>query len=124
MTNPSVRIVRLEDQRVVAMIWEHTVDQDDVARAFRDLMECLDAAPTPMYVIVDLRADPHFPLIETFRGALNGPFRHPMLSEWLVVGANSVARSIGGALVAVSNRENIRWFHTYEQALDYLAGRY
>lgn len=105
------------------MIWEHTVEKEDVTHAFHDLIECLDAASTPQYVIVDLRADPRFPLIETFRAALNGPFRHPNLSEWLVVGANSVARSIGSALVSVSSRDNIRWFNTYEEALDYLSDR-
>lgn len=123
MTTPSVRIVRLADHRGLMMIWEHAVEKDDVAHAFRDLVDCLDAAPTPMYIVVDLRADPRFPLIETFRAALNGPFRHPNLSEWLVVGANSVARSIGSTLVSVSNRDNIHWFNTLEEALDYLADR-
>lgn len=123
MITPSVRIVRLEDHRGLLMIWEHTVDKDDVTRAFHDLVDCLDSAIAPMYVIVDVRADPRFPLIETFRGALNGPFRHPNLSEWLVVGANSVARSIGSTLVSVSSRDNIHWFNTFEEALDYLARR-
>ncbi|MGQ9910554.1 MAG: hypothetical protein ACUVS2_17135 [Candidatus Flexifilum sp.] len=124
MSVQTVQIVPLEpDRRGLIMIWQREVDRADVTAAFRDLMARLDQATQSLYVIVDLRADPRFPLLETFRGALNGPFRHPMLAEWLVVGANSVARSIGSTLVSISGRDNIRWFTTVEEALVYLAAR-
>lgn len=124
MTSLTVQIIPYEqDRRAVIMIWQREVIQTDVTVAFRDLVNRLDQSPEPLYVIVDLRADPRFPLMETFRGALNGPFRHPRLAEWLVVGANSVARSIGSALMSITGRANIHWFSTFEEALVHLAAR-
>lgn len=117
----TVRVEAVEGRSAVVMSWEHTVHKGDTAAAFQYLMQFLEEAAGPLYVIVDLRKNPTFLLDETFSAALSGPFKHKMLKEWLVVGAGPTARGIGRGLSVVSNRHNIRWYHTMEEALTYLS---
>lgn len=106
--------------------WAHSVRRDDVTAAFRDLNGILNSVSEPIYVFVDLRERPNFPLADTLRGALDGPFRHPMLKEWLVIGSSAMAHTIGRMLSSITRRNNIKWFDTQDEAVDYLksaAGR-
>lgn len=100
--------------------WAHAVRREDVQKAFRDLNEILNAVSEPIYVFVDLRERPNFPLADTLRGALDGPFRHPMLKEWLVIGSSPMAHTIGRMLSSITRRHNIKWFTTEEEAVEYL----
>jgi hypothetical protein len=80
----------------------------------------LNEAPEPIYVFVDLRERPNFPLADTLRGALDGPFRNPNLKEWLVIGSSAMAHTIGRMLSAMTRRHNIKWFDSEEEAVAYL----
>jgi hypothetical protein len=100
--------------------WAHAVRREDVAEAFRDLNNILNAVSEPIYVFVDLRERPNFPLADTLRGALDGPFKHPMLKEWLVIGSSPTAHTIGRILSSIARRNNIKWFNTQDEATDYL----
>lgn len=100
--------------------WAQAVHSEDVQTAFRELNSLLDTAESPLYVFVDLRERPNFPLADTLRGALEGPFRHPMLKEWLVIGSNPMAHTIGRILTSITRRNNIKWFNTEEKAIEYL----
>lgn len=100
--------------------WAHVVHGQDVQKAFRDLYNILNAAEEPIYVFVDLRERPNFPLADTLRGALDGPFRHPKLKEWLVIGSSPMAHTIGRMLTSMTRRNNIKWFDTEAEAIDYL----
>lgn len=119
-SQPSVAVEVVSPYPAIRMIWQHRVDKADLGQAFKTITEMLDASETPLYIMVDLRANPNFPLTETISGALFGPFRHSMLAEWLVIGASSVARSIGGILSNATGRSNIHWFKTEAEALAYL----
>lgn len=118
--NRTVRVEALSDLNAVMMIWEHEIHKGDTTAAFQHLMQYLAEAEQPLSVIVDLRQNPAFLIEETFAGALNGPFRHKMLKEWLVVGAGAVARGIGLGLSMIANRHNIRWYDTMEDVMAYL----
>ncbi len=103
------------------LVWTRNVLKEDVAPVFAELTQMLDTSPKPLWVIVDLRADPVFPFIETVTAALRGPFRHRNLREWLVVGANVQALIIGRTLSSLSSRTNIRWFTTISQAYAHMS---
>ena len=100
--------------------WAHAVRREDVVTAFRDLNTILNEASEPIYVFVDLRERPNFPLADTLRGALDGPFRNPNLKEWLVIGSSPMAHTIGRMLSSITRRHNIKWFNTEEEAVAYL----
>lgn len=104
-----------------AILWWAThVSRDDVIPAFRQLNDIINLSPVPVYVFVDLRERPHFPLTDTLRGALEGPFRNPNLAEWLVIGSTPLAQTIGRTLSAITLRNNIRWFKDEPDAKAYL----
>ena len=121
MAKATVSVTPIAVQNALLMSWEHRVDRDDVRAAFQEMTDYLNEASRPLYVIVDLRNNPMFPLAETITAAFWGPFRHPLLAEWLVVGSSPAARTIGRTLTGISRRDNIRWFQTMEQAEEYLA---
>lgn len=120
MTNSTVSVTPITGRDALLLSWEHRVDKDDVRTAFADMTQYLHEARRPLYVIVDLRKNPVFPLAETITACFWGPFRHTMLAEWLVVGSSPPARTIGRTLVGISRRDNIRWLQTMEQAEEYL----
>lgn len=108
------------DYPAAMLWWAHAVRREDVVQAFRDLNAILNAASDPIYVFVDLRERPNFPLGDTLRGALDGPFRHPKLKEWLVIGSSPMAHTIGRMLSSITRRHNIKWFNTEQDAINYL----
>jgi hypothetical protein len=108
---PTVTATQIQGYPAWLLHWEHSVNKDDVARAFRIITQALDASTEPLWIVVDLRSNPVFPLRETISSAFWGPFRHKNMREWLVVGSNSTAHLIGNTLANITGRANIRWFH-------------
>jgi hypothetical protein len=117
----TVVVLPVTGHHALRMLWQHEPDRIDVREAFGHLSRFLDDAAVPLRIIVDITADPRFPLAETISGALWGPFRSKMLLEWLVVGSSNMAHGIGRTLSAVTNRQNIRWFSTMDEVMSYLA---
>lgn len=113
----TIRVARIDGYPAIKMVWEQRVIVDDVGPAFMAIVEMLDASDEPLFVLVDITSRPLFPLAETMTQALAGPYRHPGLLEWLVVGGTSQARIIEEFLSRVTGRENVRWFHSEEAAL-------
>ena len=110
----------IEGQPALLMKWPRSVDKESIRTAFRGIMDVLDATGEPIYVIVDLRDDPDFPMTETIQSAYWGPFRHHRLAEWLVVSTNVLGRMIGHTLATITRRNNIKWFDTMDEAMAYL----
>jgi hypothetical protein len=52
--------------------WEAEVNPDHVPSAFAKLTAALDAAASPVHVLVDLRKDPVLPLTITIHGNYSG----------------------------------------------------
>jgi hypothetical protein len=118
--NLTVRAEPVAGYHALVMLWEHDIRTEEVQPAFDTITAHLNATDTPMYVLVDLLQDPQFPLLETISGALWGPFRNPMLKEWLVIGSNNLARVIARMLMNATRRKNIRWFKSYDEARTYM----
>jgi hypothetical protein len=96
------------------------IERESIKEAFRTLVTALDNTDAPLYILVDLHANPDFPMTETIQGAYFGPFRHLYLAEWLVVNSNILGRMIGNTLASITRRDNIRWFDTTEEAIGHL----
>jgi hypothetical protein len=103
------------------MIWHRRPGKADVVRAFDALKQALDASETVLDVVVDVSAQPHFPLTATIYGALNIQ-RHPKMGLWLVIGAAHMARFIGRTITG-SGRDNIEWFNDESDVLERLRQR-
>lgn len=101
---------RIEELDAIKMVWGKRIEVDEMRVAFNDVVAYLNRADAPQCVIVDVSSNPRFPIIDTVIHCLAGPFKHPMLSEWLVIGGNDGARTIGNMLMRVSGRANIKWF--------------
>lgn len=118
--NPTVWSERLQDVPAIKMVWMGEVEVADLRDAFNDISAYLDDTEEPLPVIVDITRNPRFPIVETVLHALAGPFRHAMLSEWLVIGNSPAARKIEDLLARVTSRSNVRWFDTEEEAVAYI----
>lgn len=116
----SVEVTCLDEYPALKMSWQHKVNKSDLSPAFQKITQCLHQSNQPLYIIVDLSEDPQFPIVDTMMGALRGPFRHPRLAEWLVVGSNRAGKTIGDLLIKTTQRNNIRWFDSEAEALAYL----
>ena len=99
------------------MIWDRWPAEAAVTRACESMVAHMDAADQPVHVLVDLRSNPNFPMRVTVMDVLEGPARHCKMGDWLVIGANRLAKVIGSVVSRVTRRENIRWYDTEEQTL-------
>lgn len=119
----TVTVTLMQDLPAAVLWWASTVKREDVIPAFRVLRGLLNQATRPLCVLVDLRERPALPLTDTLRGALDGVFQHHSLDKWLVVGSTPLAQTIGRTLSAITRRNNILWFKTYNEAIAYLQQR-
>ncbi len=115
----TVSVEPIPDCDVLRMTWQHKVNALDVTRAFAAIMEVLNHTDHPTYIVVDIRSNPSFPLIETAISAVDTQ-RHPMLAQWLVVGTNWMAHTIERVLVNMSGETKVVWFATEAEAQAYL----
>lgn len=103
--------------------WTGSVDGTAINTTFRDLQSYLDAARNPLPIVFDMSQCTRFSAPDALRGALFGPFRHPLVDEWLIIGADALARNVGRVLTNVTGIDNIRWFFTHEQAYTHLLAK-
>ncbi|MEQ9030774.1 MAG: hypothetical protein RLP44_18820, partial [Aggregatilineales bacterium] len=90
-----------------------------VIRAYESLTDKIQSTDAPIYVIVDIRADPAFPLQVTINNSLRIS-RQQNFNQWLVVGSNRSARMISSVLNSMGTAK-ILWFDTVDDALDSVA---
>lgn len=109
------------NQHAVRMTWSSKVTDADVKNSFKDINDLLTAADHPLFVIVDILADPKFPIAATLTGALFGPYRNPNLREWLIIGSNNTARFIERTLSSTTGRVIVRWFSDTSEADAYIS---
>jgi len=119
-TLSTVAVAPLEGRNAIVLRWDAWIDEFDVPAAFHGLTAELDRASLPVHVIVDLTRNPNLPLATTINETLSGPFSHPMMGEWLVIGSNRRAEIVARAITAVGLRTNIHWFETLADALAFL----
>jgi fructose-specific component phosphotransferase system IIB-like protein len=101
------------------MHWQRQVVVADVDKAYEDIEAFLSTAEKGLYVIVDISADPVFPLSATLRGAL-GPHRNPRLLGWVVIGSNAVARLVARMLNTTNRKQIIHWVDSYADAITFV----
>jgi hypothetical protein len=120
LTPAPVTVSWISGQPALLMTWPRVIERESIKEAFRTIVTALDDTDVPLYIVVDLHANPDFPMTETIQGAYFGPFRHPYLAEWLVVNTNILGRMIGNTLSSITRRHNIKWFDTTEEAMEHL----
>ncbi|MBI1276689.1 MAG: hypothetical protein GC179_01040 [Anaerolineaceae bacterium] len=107
------------DSNIIKMTWANKVNDNDVRKSFKEINQILNDSARPMFVMVNIMSDPQFPIGATLTSALFGPYRHPRLQEWLIVGTNRTAQFIERTLAAATGNSNVRWFTDEAEAIDY-----
>ncbi len=108
-----------DEPQHLLMTWAQVVTTDDVRDGFRAIMAALNASQQPLFVVVDIRSNPRFPVTITIAEAID-PYRHEHLEAWLIVGQNFLAQSIERVLATMAKRKNVYWFDTLEDAVQYI----
>ena len=119
-THSTVKIEPVANCNALRMTWQHHVAESDVRDAFKAIVEALESADQPMYVIVDLLQDPLFPLRTTIFEGLRA-YRHPKLIEWLIVGGNGMAHMVEATFSTITRRKNVYWFASEQNAIAHIA---
>ncbi len=117
---PTVSVENTSSNRVLHMLFQHHITEDDLRAAFQEITLYLDHTADPLYVIVDLRARPNFLISATIDGALQGPFRHPRLAAWLMLGHSRRGRVIANVMCNIAKRRNVLWFSSEEDTSQFL----
>lgn len=116
---PTVDVQPIDGYPALKMTWQHKVRDEDVVVAFRKIGATLDSSDYPVYIVVDLLNDPQFPILTTVHEVI-GPYRHPKLEAWLVIGSNWMAKTIESALAKITRRKSVHWFRSENEAIAYL----
>ncbi|MEQ8676013.1 MAG: hypothetical protein RIC84_22545 [Aggregatilineales bacterium] len=114
-----VEIITHVVKGVFEMRWGSKPNTSTVIRAYESLTDKIQSTDAPIYVIVDIRADPAFPLQVTINNSLRIS-RQQNFNQWLVVGSNRSARMISSVLNSMGTAK-ILWFDTVDDALDSVA---
>jgi hypothetical protein len=101
------------------MTWCNEIKDADVIYSFGEINNTLAKTDQPIFMIVDLTANPTYPLLTTVHEALPA-YRNNMVREWLVIGNNWMARTIEGTLAKMTGKKNVRWFKTEADIFAYL----
>lgn len=119
MENKTVIVTYNNNCHTISMVWNSKVSPKDVKAAFAEIDSILNASESPLYVLVDISANPNFPIADTIAGVLFGPYRNKNLKGWLIIGKTSMAQMIERVLSSVTGIKNVFWFDTEEEALEY-----
>jgi hypothetical protein len=123
-TLPGAVVVHDLSSQLIYIMLQKDVNERDTRNGFSSVSQILNGAQQPMFVVVDIRTNPDFPLASAVKAALEeGVYCHPMLQEWLVIGDNPLARVTEFLLKSATGRSNVRWFSTEAQLADYVALR-
>lgn len=114
----TVNITFTSNPTVYRMIWDQNPVENDVRIAFLHIEEILNDTTQETHIIVDLTANPRFPMKATLNGAMKIN-QHPRMGNWLVIGGNHAARIIGRSL-SMLGRMNVSWYESEEEAMGYL----
>jgi len=121
MDSDGIRVEPVAGYAAIWMIWNAAPSDHDVVTACKQLTALLDEATERQSILVDLRANPNFPISATVHNVLGGPAQHRNLQRWFVIGGGRIAKVIGGVISRTTRRENILWFDTVEETLAALA---
>jgi hypothetical protein len=110
MSEYTVTIKAINGYPALLMTWELKATKEDIKRAYHEIMQALEQSKTPLYVVVDLRRNIQMPLKETVAGAFFGPYNHPKLGAWLVVGGHQMARIVANSLSQMTREHRVEWF--------------
>lgn len=112
MSLPSVHIKHYS-ANVLLMHWTATPHERDIETAFHQILDNLDSNAQITHVIVDITANPQFPLDQTIHHALT-VHEHPCFGKWFVLGHTKMAQLIRNALVLLTHKDNIVWVQGYQ----------
>jgi hypothetical protein len=104
---------------MIKMMWGQNPTEHDVRKAFHIVNSILSHSPRAMYVLVDITSKPNFPMMTTVKSAYNGPYSNPNMREWLIVGSHRMAQLIEHTLGLMTGIDNVKWFPTEADALNY-----
>jgi hypothetical protein len=110
MSEETVTVKAINDYPALLMSWELKAKKEDIKKAYHEISQALDEAKSPMYVVVDLRRNIQMPLKETVAGAFLGPYNHPKLAAWLVIGGHRMARIVANSLSQMGREQRVEWF--------------
>lgn len=105
---------------VIMMTWARKIDKADVINSFQEINTILDESNVQLWVVVDLVANPIFPMLETISNAMRGPYQHPKLEKWLVINGNPMAKTIERVLSHTTGIRKVEWFDTGEDVWAYV----
>lgn len=118
MTTVSIETIT---PHLLLMGWGHQPKPNDINQAFNQIIHILNDVEMSVDIIVDIRANPHFPMHLTVQRAF-ATNQHPMMGDWLVVGQSPTAKIIS-RLITTLNRDNIHWFDTLDAVYARLKAR-
>ena len=108
----------------IKLVWDSAITEQGVREGFSRVQAQLSESEAPQYIIMDVSTNPQFPLKETTAAALFGPYRHPMLREWLIVGECKQWHFVEQMLYRATNERKMRWFDTLDTAETYIRNQF
>jgi hypothetical protein len=118
-------IMELQPQlSAIKLVWNSAVTEQGVREGFNRVQAQLTESESPQYIIMDISTNPQFPLKETTAAALFGPYRHPMLLEWLIIGDSEQWHFVEHMLHRATNERKMRWFDTLEAVETYIHNQF
>jgi len=121
--NTAITIEPLENHAAHIVRWGGDANDIVVLNAFKKVARILDRAPRPTTIILDLTDEPHCPLLTILNAVLLGPYYHHHLDEWLVIGDNRIARTIGRILSRNRRKQATFWFNSEVDVIAYMDSR-
>ena len=118
--SPTITVVQDPIKPVITMTWQRRIEKEDVVTAFAQINQWLDDGKRSQWVIVDLRENPIFPMLETITQAMKGPYQNKLFVKWLVVNGNPMAKTIERVLSHTTGIKKVEWFETMDDAIAYL----
>jgi hypothetical protein len=112
-----INITQHDEYPTIIMTWGNTITSGDVRAAFKEITTLLDTTSHDQCVIVDLSTHPSLPMLEIIQSALHGPYAHPKLRQWLVIGGDAFSRSIEKVLAHTTGQHRVKWINSYDDAI-------
>jgi hypothetical protein len=111
----------IENGRILLVTFVDPWTTEELLQLFPEGNKYYAAAEQPIHALLDVSR-----IKSIAPGALRAreaPFKHPMSGYVAIVGANTVARTLGETIFKLARFQRFSFFNTYEEGLAFLRAR-
>ncbi|MEO0594637.1 MAG: hypothetical protein AAF126_00840 [Chloroflexota bacterium] len=116
----TVKLEFIPQQQVIKLTLAEHVVHSDMQRAMSSILVHLEESHDKHFIVVDMTKNNVLSVQATVSSAFFGPYGHPNVAQWLIVGHHPIGKRISRQLIGWTGESRFTWFDDTASCLKYI----